>query len=332
MENPVLVEVCRNGVVESWHRGSAVVFDADGDMIYQAGEVNRSIYPRSSLKFFQAIPLVESGAAQAFGLGLEEIALACASHNAESIHIKTLVRWLEKIGLPTQALENGAEYPLFKAEKNRLIRENIKANQLHHNCSGKHIGMLNVARHLGLETSGYSEHTHPTQRLWMQAFSELAEIDVQALPWERDGCGLAAIYMPIQALARACAKISRVDKLKGVRRQTMQTILGAVAAHPQMIAGTNRCCTDVIKATRGEVLVKTGAEAVYIAVVAKLGLGLALKIDDGSTRACNAALGALLLRINAIDSSLYDSLHQHFKPEIMNSQGYKTGEIRALMP
>ena len=326
--NPILAEVCRNGVVESVHRGSAIVVNDQGEIVFELGETDRLIYPRSSLKFFQAIPLVESGAADAFSLSDDEIALACASHNAEAFHVEGVVNWLTRLGLDKDDLECGPDAPLSIRAAHELVANHQPFNRSHQNCSGKHTGMLTLAKYLGASTEGYSEYHHPTQRAWMQTLSEVAEIDVTSLNWEQDGCGIPAICMPMERLAYGFAQFANFERFSPSRRDAMARILNAVIRHPEMIAGTDRCCTAVIRETRGRVVVKTGAEAVYGGVIPDLKLGFALKVDDGGTRGSEVALGALLQAIGAVDASDMHSLSDYFTPTIRNSRNHVTGLIR----
>lgn len=328
-QTPVLVEVQRGTVVESRHRGSAVAVNTAGEVVFSIGHVQQKIYPRSALKPFQAIPLLESGTAAHYTLSAAEIALACASHSGEDFHLRAIKRWLHRLGLCGEALECGAELPLGRTVAHQLIADGETPTRMHHNCSGKHAGMLSLASFMKVGTSGYSEYQHPTQRAWMQTLSELIDMDVFALPWERDGCGLPAICMPLQQLAYAFAQYANGQKIAGAttRGIAMQRILAAVRTHPHMFAGTNRCCTDVIRATHGSVFSKTGAEGVYGGVIPHLGLGFALKIEDGAGRAANVALGALLKKIGALKNMQVDLVAQHFQPLISNSNGKVTGKI-----
>ncbi len=331
--NPVLAEVYRNNVVESCHRGSAVVVDSKGKTVLAIGDTDRKIYPRSSLKLFQAIPLLESGAADQFKLSDKEIALACASHNAEQFHIDAVHNWLHRLGLDTDDLECGPDFPMSDAlnstSKRKLLTDRGEPARVYQNCSGKHCGMLTLARHLGVQTNGYSEYQHPTQQAWMKTFSELVGIDATTLDWERDGCGLPAICVPMERVAYGWALFANPEVVGGRRGQAMSRIMSSIQAHPQMIAGTGRCCTDVIKATGGFVVVKTGAEGVYAGVLPELGLGLTLKIDDGATRGSEVALGGLLMKLGAIDSEIREQLGRHFEPIIYNTQKKATGKIMA---
>ncbi|NKB64427.1 MAG: asparaginase [Gammaproteobacteria bacterium] len=326
--NPILAEVLRKNIVESCHRGSALVVNTLGETVFSLGDTNRLIYPRSSLKFFQAIPLVESGAADHFGLSKKELALACASHNAEENHVATISNWLDRIGLNGDDLECGHDLPLLARAAHQLIARGETPGRIHQNCSGKHTGMLTYAKYLEEETRGYSEYGHPVQRHWMKTFSELIDIDVNTLDWERDGCGMPAICMPMERLAFGFAQFANFENIKEKRANAMSRILDAVRNYPEMIAGSDRCCTAVIKETEGAVIVKTGAEAVYGGVIPKMKLGFVLKIDDGASRASEVALGGLLHVIKAISSEEEKSLRTYFEPSIYNTQKKLTGRIR----
>ena len=327
--NPILAEVCRNGIVESAHRGSAIVVNTKGGTVFSVGDVERSIYPRSSLKFFQAIPLVESGAVDALSLPERYIALACASHNGEDLHVGTVIDWLARMGLDKDDLECGPSLPLYAKAAHQLIANHETVNRSHQNCSGKHTGMLALAKHLGVQTKGYSHYDHPVQQAWIAALSEVSELDVSRLRWEQDGCGMPAICMPMERLAFGFARFADPQGCAPGRARAMSRILAAVSEYPELIAGSERCCTDVITHTDGKVLVKTGAEAVYGGVVPGMGLGFALKIDDGATRGSEVALGGLLNAIGAISEAEALALKPHFRPDVVNTRQHRTGEVRA---
>jgi L-asparaginase II len=326
--NPVLVDVYRKDIIESRHCGSVIVVNNMGETVFSLGDVGRSIYPRSSIKFFQAIPLVESGAVDQFGVTDAELALSCASHIAEPRHTETVKSWLARMQLSVADLENGRAMPQHKASRISMYKDDQGPTKEHHTCSGKHTGMLTMAKSLGLETRGYSDHEHGVQKNWMQTYSELIGINVAQLPWERDGCGLPAICMPMKSLAFGCALYASPDAVGGKRAEAMKRVASAIASNPLMVAGTGKCCSDVIAESNGAVFAKTGAEGVYIAVLREQGLGVALKIDDGATRASEVALGAILAKLNALDPEVEKRLEKHFRPLVKNSQGKVTGQIQ----
>ncbi len=325
--NPVLVDVIRGGMVESAHRGSAISVDNQGRVLYALGRPEALTYPRSALKLFQALPLMESGAAAAYELNNKEIALACASHNGEPMHVELIVHWLDQLEMDDDLLACGCAYPRLRADQYELIREGGVATRAHHNCSGKHIGMLTLAQYMEVSTQDYFDYMHPTQLAWRQRFGKLIDADVSHFLWERDGCGLPALCMSLQNLALGFAKYASAKTQKPKSRQAINSILDAITEYPEMLAGSARCCTDVIQVTGGRIIVKTGAEGVYAGLARDTGTGFALKIDDGATRGSEVALGALLRAQRLISDAEYDELSDWFQPPVTNSQGYTTGSI-----
>lgn len=289
--NPILVELTRGGRLESRHRGGVAIADAKGRLAWAAGDVETPIFPRSALKMLQALPLVESGAADAFGLSGPELALACASHSGEPFHVAAVQAWLARIGLDDTCLACGAP---VRADGRTSSRAN-------HNCSGKHTGFLAVARHLGAEPKGYEQPDHPVQRLALGAIAEMAGLDRASLPVAIDGCTAPAAALPLHALATAAARIADPSGLASARAEAARRLDAAVRANPLYVAGTGRACTALIEASGGEISVKTGAEGVYVAVLRSLGLGVALKIDDGAARASETAIAVLLAALGVVD-------------------------------
>ncbi len=324
--NPVLVEVFRSDKVESFHRGAVVAVDVSGQVIFELGDINALVFPRSSLKPIQAIPLIESGAAEHFSLTPQEIALSCASHNAEDNHQHVLTQWMKKIGLTADQLECGPSLPLHIDTAHQMLRDGGEAERRLHNCSGKHTGMLTLASFLDVSTDGYCDYQHETQRRWMQVLSDLTGSDVTRYPWDKDGCGLPAMAMPLIEFGKALSCFCATDKQPQKRAAAMKRILAAMQAHPDMVAGTGRCCTATMKACEG-LVVKTGAEGVFAAIAPDRGIAIALKIDDGATRAADAALGAVLLQLDIINQSQYESMSNWYRPEIINSQGVSVGSL-----
>lgn len=328
--NPALVEVRRGDWVESRHRGAVAVVNAEGRVVFSAGDASQSIYPRSALKIFQALPLLESGAADEYHLTAADIALACASHNAEPFHIRALTRWLERLGCDCDDLECGPAWPLSKPAAREMAARGHQPTRAHHNCSGKHAGMLSVAKVIRAGARGYSDYHHPAQQAWMTTLSEWLDADMFALPWERDGCGVPAIRMPLAQLAHAFARCADTARLSPPRAAAIERIFAALRAHPNMLAGGGRLCTDVIRHSNGRALIKVGAEGVCGGVIPHLGLGFALKIEDGATRARDVAVGALLKKLGALDAEAETQLETHFRPKVVNSQGWVTGEVVAV--
>lgn len=325
---PVLVEVTRGGLVESVHRGRIAVVNAVGRLVAAWGDPDRRLYARSAIKPLQAIPLVESGSLDAYGLGDEELALACASHNGEPVHAGMVAGWLARLGLAENDLECGAHPPLDPEAAAALIRRGQPAGALHNNCSGKHAGMLTVACHGNMATTGYVASSHPVQQRVEAVLAEMCDCDLGAAPRGIDGCSLPQIALPLRALALAMARMADPDAagLPAGRAAAVLRIRQAWAGHPYLIAGRDRFDTRLIEATGGQVLVKVGAEGVTCAVVPALQVGIALKIEDGGGRAVGVALAAVLARLGVASG---DTLAPFRETVIRNIAGLDVGVVRA---
>lgn len=325
--NPFLVDVARGAMVESRHRGRFVVVDADGRILASGGDVDAPVFPRSAIKFLQALPLVESGAADAFGLSPAELAISCASHGGETRHVATVAAWLARMGLGEGDLECGAHMPSSAAAAEALLRAGDKPGALHNNCSGKHAGMLATCRHLGDATRGYIQPGHPQQRRVVDAFEAMLGLDLAHVPLGVDGCGLPQFAIPLRALATGIARFGAPDRLPALRATACRRLAAAILAEPFMLAGTGRFCTRAIEACGGRAVIKTGAEGVYVAAIPAQGLGIALKIDDGAARAAEVAMGALLLRHGGLDDEGRARIGQMIAPQIANAAGRAVGGI-----
>ena len=326
--NPVLAEVLRGGVVESRHRGTVVAVNADGKTVLSLGDTDELVFPRSSLKPLQVIPLVESGAVDQFQLSQQELALACASHNGEAIHMEVLMQWMARLGLTAEQLECGPSLPLDKTTSESLLRNGGSASRELHNCSGKHTGMLTMAAFLKESLSGYSEYEHATQQRWMALLSELSGTNIFDMPWDKDGCGLPAVAMPLSAFARAFSPFINSANRNDKRSKAMTRVASAMRAHPQMVAGTGRCCTATMQNSE-DLMVKVGAEGVFIAVALQAGVVIAVKNDDGATRGAEVMLGAALRQLGLITADNYQSMAQWYEPVIKNSQQVVVGSVQA---
>ncbi|MCX7353365.1 MAG: asparaginase [Alphaproteobacteria bacterium] len=328
-ENPVLVEVRRGPLVESTHRGAAIVCDARGKIVAAWGDVARPVYPRSAVKPLQAIALVETGAADKFSLSEAELALSCASHNGSPEHVAAVGAWLTKMGLSGSDLECGAHVPSGADAAMALACAGEKPTRLHNNCSGKHAGMLATALATGDAPHGYSDADHAVQRRTRAVMGEMAGEDLDRAPMGIDGCGIPTVAMSLAGLARAMARIAAPDSLASARREAVLRIRRAVAAHPFMVAGRGRFCTTIMEAAGEAILVKTGAEGVFAAALPSQGLGIALKIDDGATRASECATAALVRRFGAITGAADAALAAYAQIELRNWSGTVVGSLAA---
>ena len=325
MSNPVLVNSFRGEIIENRHRGAIAVCDARGRLIHAWGEVETLVYPRSSIKSLQALPLVESGAADHFSLSNAELALACSSHNAETMHTDTVAALLERVGLDESALECGAHLPLHEATAHAMLGEQRAPGRIHNNCSGKHSGMLTTARYLGEETRGYIDRDHPVQQRWFDALGDMGDVDMRALPWNYDGCGIPVIAIPLVSIATAFARFAAPDDLPATRGDAIERIRQAIAEHPLMVAGSGRLCSEIMQRSGRRLLVKSGADGVYTAALPESGLGLALKIDDGHGEASQVALLAALRYLKALHTDDVEALAERCRMPIRNTRGVITG-------
>jgi L-asparaginase II len=325
LANPVLVEITRGELVESVHRGSIAIADADGVIAFSLGDIETPVYPRSSLKPIQALPLLESGAADAFGLSDEEVALACASHSGEPMHTTRVAAWLERIGCTADDLACGAHSVRYEPVWEAMVKRGEAPTRIHNNCSGKHTGFLTVARHWDIATAGYEKYDHPVQRAVAKALGELAGIGGE-LPWGVDGCAAPNFALSLAGFARALAKLAAPDALEAPRAKAAKRIVRAMIAHPELVSGTGRACAILMWAAKGRVAVKTGAEGFFAAMIPELGFGIALKIDDGAGRASETTMAAILDKFGLLGDD--KPAHDMIRAPVTNTRNSIVGERR----
>ena len=336
MDNPVLVEALRGDTVESRHRGALAVVDGDGAVLCAIGDIARPVFPRSAIKLLQALPLVASGAADQLALSDEELALACASHNGEPAHVRVAAGMLAKAGLDEAVLECGAHWPGLDVAARELAAAGATPGALHNNCSGKHAGFLCLAcaRHGrdGLRgfTRGYVAPEHAVMREVTASLQAATGVDLSSAPRGTDGCSIPTFALPLRQLALGFARAATGTGLPADLAQAARRLRLAVAKAPFMVAGTGRFDTRVMQALGERVFCKVGAEGVYCAALPDLGLGVAIKIDDGNTaRATEVAMAALieaLLPLQGDDAALLASLSDL---RLVNWNGIEVGRLRA---
>jgi L-asparaginase II len=333
--NPTLVEVLRGDTVESSHRGALVVLDADGGLVAALGEIDRPVFPRSAVKALQALPLVESGAADRLALTDEELALACASHSGEEVHVRTATAMLAKAGLEASALECGAHWPSLDTAQRALAANGHEPSSLHNNCSGKHSGFLCLAckMHGGVNlrqyVRGYVRPEHPVMREVTAALQAVTGFDLTRAPRGTDGCSIPTYGIPLRHLALAFARFGSGVGLSTGHASAAQRLRRAVANAPFMVAGTGRFDTRVMQHFRERVFCKVGAEGVYCAALPQRGLGVAIKIDDGNNaRAAEVAMGALIEAGVALDDADAERLRPLSHPTLRNWNGIVVGQLR----
>ncbi len=333
----VLVEVWRGPIIESLHRGHLIAVDGEGKTITELGDPATVTFIRSSGKPFQAIPLVASGAADRFGLSEKEIAIACGSHSGEPIHVETTSSILRKIGLDSSALKCGVHEP-FSAEVARdLVKHRQQPNVLQNNCSGKHAGMLALAKHLGAPTESYDSPENPVQQQILRAVSEFSEIPQQEIAIGIDGCCVPVFGLSVRAMALMYARFVQPPARFNLNvRNACRRILHAMITYPEMVGGTkDRLDTELIRAAEGRLISKIGAEGVYTVGVLPgdewpTGIGFALKMEDGDDkRARPPAVIEALRQLRVLRETEISSLAAYAPTPITNRLGQRVGEARA---
>lgn len=319
-----MAEMWRGGLMESRHLGHAVICDAQGAVVESWGDPAAVIFPRSACKMVQALPLIESGAAAAAGLTDRQLALSCASHEGAALHVGAVRDWLAGIGAGEADLRCGSHEPFDRAERNRLIKTDDSPCQYHNNCSGKHAGFVTLNRHLG-GAADYVEIDHPVQLAVRDAFEEVTGEAIAG--WGVDGCSAPNFATTLTGLARAMARFAAATEAGDGRERAMHRLAHAMADHPEMVAGEGRACTELMRAMGGKVAIKTGAEGVFVAILPEQRLGLALKIADGATRASEAAVAALLVRLGVLDKA-HPAAARRLNPPLQSWRGIPAGEIR----
>lgn len=319
-----LAEIWRGPFAESLHMGHVVICGPDGDITESWGDPQAVVLPRSSSKMIQALPLVASGAADAHGLTERQLALACASHQGATIHVEAVQAWLRDLGLSDADLRCGPEMTRDRDLAREMIKHDESPCQWHNNCSGKHSGFLTLNRHLGGGPE-YVQTDHPVQQACLDAFET---VTAESSPgYGIDGCSAPNYATTMHGMARAMAFYATAHHRSDSLSQAAARLTAAMYAHPEMVAGEGRACTLLMRAATEPLALKTGAEGYFIAILPQRGMGLALKVQDGATRASECALAALLVRLGVVDAQ-DPSVVQFLNPEIVNRRGIVTGQIR----
>lgn len=329
MENPVLVEVTRGGRVESRHRGAVVAVDGDGKVVLALGDTGAATFPRSAVKAMQALPLVESGAADAYGFGDRELALASSSHSGEPEHAALAAAMLAAAGRNETALECGAHWSFEQSVLITQARTMERPSALHNNCSGKHAGFVCTACHAGTPLAGYGGYEHPVQAEIRAVMAELTGTALGSDACGIDGCSIPTYAVPLERLAHGFAKMATGTGLSPARARASGRLISACMAEPFYVAGTGRACTRLMQAAPGRIFAKTGAEGVFCAAVPEQGVAVALKCEDGATRAAESMVAAALARFFAAEPEIRAALLAFANRPLRNWNGLHVGDIRA---
>ncbi len=318
--------VCTRGeIVESRHRVHAVVMDADGELHASVGDPDRVTFFRSSAKPLQAIPLVDEGVLDRFGITDEELALCCASHNSEPVHLEGARSILRKVDRTEEDLACGPHTPIQEEVAESILRRGETLTAIHNNCSGKHAGMIALAVAMGWPTDRYHESGHPLQERMLAEVSRWTGVAEEEIGQGLDGCGVVTFALPLSGMARAFSGLAaRVGQESAASR-----VVSAMTRYPYLVAGMKRLCTTLMSQTEGRVFAKTGAEGLYCAGIPERGLGVAVKVEDGARRASDVALLHVLDEVGALTSDDAAALEKLIRPPITNTREEDSGEIRA---
>ncbi|HZF79738.1 MAG TPA: asparaginase [Rubrivivax sp.] len=333
--NPVLVDVLRGSAIESTHRGAYAVVDAEGALHSSAGDIERPVFPRSAVKVLQALPLVASGAAERWQLSDEELALACASHGGEERHVNAAASMLAKAGLDVDALECGAHWPYNDSALKALARSGGAPSALHNNCSGKHAGFVCLGCMLaGVDDArdfvrGYLQPQHPVMREVTAALQAATGYDLTSTPVGIDGCSIPTYAVPLRNLAHAFARVASGVGLSRGHAEAARRLREAVAKAPFMVAGSGRLDSTLMQRLGARVFCKVGAEGMYCAAFPELGLGVAIKMDDGNNaRACEVVMAALIKRLLPLADGDATWIGDLERPKLVNWNRIQVGQLQ----
>jgi L-asparaginase II len=319
------VVATRGSEVESRHRVHAAVV-GDGDRLIASAHDTQLVSSwRSCAKPFQIMPLIEAGGFDELHWGDDQLALACASHGGEPEHVALAQEMLNDIGLEEGDLACGPHDPLSSRGVKLLRESGARLTRLHNNCSGKHAAMLARAQTAGWHTYGYERRDHPVQRCCLQAVAKWAGLDESTIGQAVDGCGVVAFALPLEAMARAWSRLSRAVR---VQDEIPSRVVHAMQTRPFLIGGTDRFDTVLIEETDGRVIAKIGAEGVHSVAVPDLGIGFAVKVDDGAQRAQFPAVLRILQIYDVLPAALPTRLEEFLRRPLRNTRGEVVGEVR----
>jgi L-asparaginase II len=324
------VAVRRGPRVESVHQVAACAATADGEVVLKAGTVETPVFLRSSAKPFIAAASVREGMLERFGFGDRELAVMCASHNGEPAHVELVASMLERIGARESDLACGAHPPSYEPAAAALAARGEAPSQLHNNCSGKHAGILALAKLLGAPFAGYTEPTHPAQRLIIALCERVSDDTFEGDKLAVDGCGIPVYATTLHKAALSFARFATLQGLDDADATALARVASAMTTEPWYVGGTGRFDTDLMRATRGRIVAKAGAEGFHCDALLDSGLGLALKVVDGSRRAAAPAALAALDALHGLEPGVREALRQHAVVPVKNVAGRVVGEVAAL--
>ncbi|MFB3163418.1 asparaginase [Neobacillus sp. 179-J 1A1 HS] len=328
MSKPILVY--RGEYLESSHDVHIAVVNNEGKLLYTYGNPDRLTFPRSSMKPFQAVPLIETGAAEHFRYSPAELSLSCASHSGEQIHREAVLHILERVGLTEEALQCGTHIPRDIESYKQLIRDGKDLTPVFSNCSGKHSGMLATAAYMNEDVSSYREIHHPLQQRILEAIEDICSFPKEEIQLSVDGCGVPVHQLPLSHAALGFARLAKPNEtLAPKRAAALETIRNAMMQHPEMVGGTDRFDTDLMKIYDGRVVAKAGAEAVQFIGLVEEGIGIAIKVEDGAPRATSVAAMEVLKQLGIGCERTFEVLKDYVIAPVLNARNDTIGTIKA---
>lgn len=327
----ILLQYTRGGKVENIHRGDIVAVDTAGNIVDFVGDAQKKMFWRSAAKPFQVLPFVKKGGLEKFGITPRELAILVSSHSGEPMHVQLIEEILAKLQLTTAALDCGPFRPMSGKAAKQLIENQQRPQAVHNPCSGKHSGMLALGQMLGLPLAGYTKPEHAIQKLMHQAVAMAARVPEEELEIGIDGCGVPVFYLPLYNMALAYARLGAPEKGQwGEAETAVRTIRDAMSAYPEVVGGTGRMDTLVSQVTKGRIIAKIGADAVYCLVAKEQGIGAAFKIEDGSYAAINPVVIGVLKRLELITAAEHAALLAKFPPVLKNHRGDIIGTVETM--
>lgn len=319
----------RGGHPENIHHGSMAVVNARGELLASVGDVDAPLFTRSSLKPFQAMPLIAQ-ATERYRLDDADLALLCASHSGEPMHVERVAALLARIGAGEAALACGSHVPFFFGATGATPEPGARFNRLHHNCSGKHTGMLLLAHALGASQTGYLGIDHPVQQQIAASVSHFSGVPVEQLVRGTDGCSAPTYALPLRALAHAFARLTMTEP-DPVYGHAPQRIARAMSRHPELVSGQSRNDLALMRAGRGDWVSKVGADGVQVLASFSRGIAIAAKVSDGLLPPLMVAFVAALEQLGWLDEQSRAALASLIPPPLKNAAGIEVGEMRAVL-
>lgn len=323
----VVAKLYRGNLVDVTHIGHIAVVDYTGKILYHYGNPERVTFARSSAKPIQAIPCIESGAVDTYNINDKELALFCASHSGEDFHTNCVKSILSKAGLNEEYLQCGTHYPLAKYATNKLIANNQEPQSVHCNCSGKHSGMLITAKFLNEDLNTYFKEEHPVQKRIIEIISDICDYNKNDIITAIDGCGVPVHALPLYKFAQGYARLSKPELFNEKRKNAIKRITNAMTSYPEMVGGTERLCSDLMRVCGKKLFAKTGSSAYYAIGLKDKGIGLTFKMEDGNSKIISAVILETLKQLDIITNEELKELDKYYNIQYKNHKGEIVGHI-----